>query len=535
MIGPRGAKQTTGLVVVSEDEVRDKWAVPLAILRAIGRLLRWVVMHPIDVAALVGLGWLWVQYGWPVPVIAVGVVGLALTAWAVWKPALFHRFALWPAVSRFRHMWKYQIRWRPAMTLCKLDATYNHRQYLPALVWVSANRWVDRVTVRMLMGQKPGHYTYRAEELARTFGVRECRISSAPPIAPDRTGRLAWLLRLLDRVRYRDHPDRVVLTLIKRDRLAKTVMPLAIPRVPNLRALPVAIREDGALYTLRLAGSHVLVAGATGSGKGSVIWSVIRSLAGAVHDGWVQLWVIDPKGGMELAFGRSLFHRFCYGEDDTADPDRKRSYEIAYAEFLEDLVVEMQGRQAKLRGVARDHTPSKDSPAVVVIIDELASLTAYVIDREAKKRIAAALALLASQGRAVGIYLLAALQDPRKEVLPFRDLFPTRIALRLVEDGQVDLVLGDGARDRGAYADLIDSIGQEGVAYVVLDGMPEPARMRFGWVSDDEIHRVAAWYAPGRHNTFAELAAVDGDQAAPGVIDGSTVEFPRPEFGDAGE
>jgi S-DNA-T family DNA segregation ATPase FtsK/SpoIIIE len=47
-------------------------------------------------------------------------------------------------------------------------------------------------------------------------------------------------------------------------------------------------------------------------------------------------------------------------------------------------------------------------------------LTAYVVDRDAKKRIAAALALLLSQGRAVGITVVAAVQDPRKEVVDLR-------------------------------------------------------------------------------------------------------------------
>jgi DNA segregation ATPase FtsK/SpoIIIE, S-DNA-T family len=64
---------------------------------------------------------------------------------------------------------------------------------------------------------------------------------------------------------------------------------------------------------------------------------------------------------------------------------------------------------------------------IVVMVDELASLTAYLTDREAKKRISAALSLLLSQGRAVGVLVVAVLQDPRKDVLPARDLFPTRI------------------------------------------------------------------------------------------------------------
>lgn len=82
------------------------------------------------------------------------------------------------------------------------------------------------------------------------------------------------------------------------------------------------------------------------------------------------------------------------------------------------------------------------------MVDELAALTGWVTDRTAKKRIEAALGLLLSQGRAVGVVVVGAVQDRRKDVLPMRDLFPTRIVLRLNEAEQVGLVLGPGARNR---------------------------------------------------------------------------------------
>jgi S-DNA-T family DNA segregation ATPase FtsK/SpoIIIE len=66
-----------------------------------------------------------------------------------------------------------------------------------------------------------------------------------------------------------------------------------------------------------------------------------------------------------------------------------------------------------------------------------------------------ALATLLTQGRAVGVCVVAALQDPRKEVIGYRNLFPTKIALRLDERTQVDMVLGDGAREAGARCDQI--------------------------------------------------------------------------------
>jgi S-DNA-T family DNA segregation ATPase FtsK/SpoIIIE len=85
------------------------------------------------------------------------------------------------------------------------------------------------------------------------------------------------------------------------------------------------------------------------------------------------------------------------------------------------------------------------------------------------------------------------LQDPRKEVLPQRDLFPTRICLRLPDHALVDRVLTDGAHDRGARAeDIPDHL--PGVGYVLLDGQRQPTRVRASWWSDDDIARTVERY-----------------------------------------
>lgn len=66
------------------------------------------------------------------------------------------------------------------------------------------------------------------------------------------------------------------------------------------------------------------------------------------------------------------------------------------------------------------------------------------------------------------------------------------------------MVLGDGARDRGARCDRIsDSL--PGVGYVRLDGVREPTRVRAAYVSDDDIAAMALEYAPmRRHAVDAE-------------------------------
>jgi S-DNA-T family DNA segregation ATPase FtsK/SpoIIIE len=214
----------------------------------------------------------------------------------------------------------------------------------------------------------------------------------------------------------------------------------------------------------------------------------------------VRVWAADPKL-MELAYGRAIFDR--YGRY-AATPE-------AIVTMLEDAVAGMQARAAVFAGKHREHTPTIEHPFVVVLVDEVAFLTAYLSDRALRDRIKAALATLTTQGRAVGYSVIAALQDPRKEVMNIRNLFPDRIAMRLDEPEQVDMVLGDGARDRGATADLIptDPATGAGVAYVRLETDPDPVRVRAAWVTDADIRAMCAEYAPA-----PELHPIEGDAAA---------------------
>src|SRR5208282_4047055 len=238
-------------------------------------------------------------------------------------------------------------------------------------------------------------------------------------------------------------------------------------------------------WLLRLISTHVLIAGATGSGKGSVIWSLIRALLPAIAGGWVRVWALDPKR-MELSFGRGLFHQYA-------------CQAVAMVELLEAVVAEMHERAEQFGGRTRTFTPSVEFPFLVVLVDELAFLTAYQPERDLRKRAEAAIATLTSQGRSVGVCVVGALQDPRKDVISLRNLFSTRIALRLDESDQVDMVLGDGARDRGALADQItpDPWTGAGVAYMRLEASPDPVRVRAAYVTDDDIHAMVAAFTGG--------------------------------------
>jgi DNA segregation ATPase FtsK/SpoIIIE, S-DNA-T family len=434
------------------------WIIAIAQLaRFLAWLARLVFRHPVVSLVLAVLGFTWSETGWLGVTLLVVWAVLVLAAWRVLWPVSFGRRVAAPAWSAWRAR-RYRRRWAPVMTIAGLAPWYQGRIILPVLGKVRCTRYVDRVQVRLVSGQSAAEIADRAENLAHGFGAMLCRVRTA------RSGA-------------------VVLEFVRRDALARVVRPAPMLVSPDLRALEVGRREDGLPWLVRLHGTHVLIAGATGAGKASLLWGLVRAMFPLMQDGLVRVLAADPKL-MELAFGRIIFDT--HG-DYAADP-------AAIADMLERAIADMQARAARFAGNQRDHTPTVADPFTVVLVDEVAFLTAYQPDRKLRERIMNALATLTTQGRAVGYCVVAALQDPRKEVLTIRNLFPDRIAMRLDEPEQTDMVLGDGARDRGAACELIsyDPATGAGVAFVRLETDPDPVRVRAGWVSDTDIADLAA-------------------------------------------
>jgi S-DNA-T family DNA segregation ATPase FtsK/SpoIIIE len=451
------------------------WIVALAqLVRLLWRLARFARRHPIAAAVTAFLGWLYVAAGWPALAILAGSLAVVLVVWRWRWPVSFSQWITAPARNRWRG-WRYRRHWHGVMMIAGLAELYQARVLLPVLGKVTATRHVDRVAVRLVSGQSPDDFAHVADNLAHGFGALLCRIREA------RTGSL-------------------VLEFVRKDALAAPVPALPVPARADFAALPVGRCEDGTPWSIRLRGTHVLLAGSTGAGKASLIWGMIRAMIPALLDGTARVWGADPKL-MELAFGRAIFER--YG--------RYAADAQAIAVMLEDAVAEMHDRAAMFAGQYRDHAPTVGHPFIVIFIDETAFLTAYHPDKTLRERVKAALATLTTQGRAAGFSVVAALQDPRKEVMNIRNLFPDRIVMRLDEADQVDLVLGPGARDRGALADLISNIPEvgAGVAYVRLATHPDPVRVRAGWVTDADIKAMTAFLAPQPN-----LQAVEGGEAA---------------------
>lgn len=133
--------------------------------------------------------------------------------------------------------------------------------------------------------------------------------------------------------------------------------------------------------------------------------------------------------------------------------------------------------------------------------DEIAALTRYT-DRKTRDAIAERVALLTTQGRALGYTVRGYVQEPTKDTIPVRELFTRRICLRVTAKSHVSMVLGDQAYERGAWANRITE-AEAGTGYVCGEGLRESLRVRAGWVPDEVIKQLETFVTgpPDEHTT----------------------------------
>ncbi|MFD9734197.1 FtsK/SpoIIIE domain-containing protein [Umezawaea sp. NPDC059074] len=443
------------------------------------RLALVAVRYPVTVGALVAGYWMYVTWGLSPLVLALLSLIAGLVLWAGLDLPSFLRHVCYRVLTEWRRVTIYVPQWRTVMRLSDLAKAQRGKEYRPRLRRVRSEGWRDRVRVRMIPAQSPEQWEARRENLAHSFNARSCRVRVLRP-------------RLLE------------LDFIHSDPLSR---PVPVPALSvdesavNLRKIVVGRTETGRAWTLRLLGAQLLVVGVPGAGKGSVLWSIVWQLAPAVRAGLVRLVGIDPKGGMELGQCPDAFDRVVYdnGPDAVA--------------LLEEIAAEVKERAVRYRGVRRLWARSTGEPFTVLIVDELADLIAYQPDKQLRERASRAIQTITSQGRAPGYALVGLVQDPRKEVVSFRHLFSTRVALRLDEPQQVDMVLGDGVRQRGAAAHEI-SENTPGVAWLKTDGQREPERARAFHVTDADLIELGAYFTRATVHDFPGLPAGEGSAAA---------------------
>lgn len=402
-------------------------------------------------------------------VILLGVpAGAAAAAWRYWRPDTWSRW-ITSRISRFIRRIRYRWVWDDLMAASGLSARdASHRITVPRLLWVHLGEHFDRLTVQLCSGITREKLAGKFEELRAELRGLEVRVLAHPHCR-------GW----------------AELRVVVSDPLAVDPADAKGPKV-DLGRLLVGRREDGRPWHLSVRSRHLLFAGATNAGKSALVAALMRALAPAIHAGWVRVIGIDPKGGMEFGMYSELFTMLaCENEA-----------ELVAA--LEAAATRCSERTRSLRGKVRALWPTVDAPFYLVLIDEIASLTSYIVDRNLKERARVALGTLLSKGRAPGYCVVGCVQDPRKEVLELRNLFTTRIALRLDSASEVAMVLGEQAHDRGARCEEIPE-ETPGIGYQVEDGRAAVTRVRSDNVSDAELGWLAAMYPAPHHEPVPEL------------------------------
>lgn len=279
-------------------------------------------------------------------------------------------------------------------------------------------------------------------------------------------------------------------------------------------ALPFAVGKDvtGQCIVADLAKMpHLLVAGATGSGKSVMVNDLIASLIFKNGPAVLRLLMIDPKR-VELALYNGIPHLLTpvITEADKA------------IQGLRWAVGEMETRYRKLAEVKKRDIASYNRgrsgadimPYVVVIIDELAEIM-----QKYGREVEGAIVRLAQMARAVGIHLVVSTQRPSVDVITglIKANITSRIAFNVASAIDSRTILdGSGAEKLLGNGDMLFQRGD----------ISKPRRLQAGYISEDEVKRVTEFLSS--NGTPEYDLSITAQQASPngmsGGFDGDDVD-----------
>jgi S-DNA-T family DNA segregation ATPase FtsK/SpoIIIE len=280
-------------------------------------------------------------------------------------------------------------------------------------------------------------------------------------------------------------------------------------------ALPIAIGKDleGKPVISDLAKMpHLLIAGATGSGKSVCVNTIVTSLIYRHTPKTLRLLMVDPKM-VELSVYNTLPHLRHKVVTDNRDAaavlkwavlEMQDRYELLAANTcrnIQDFNRRVQDgatlKMPKKADIAFEDLTYRGGilPYIVVVIDEMADLMMTV-----QAEVETPIAMLAQKARAIGIHLILATQRPSVNVITglIKANFPSRIAFRVAS--QVDsrtIIDGAGAEMLLGNGDML----------FIPPAKSEPSRMQGAYISSDDTERLMKWYDDRRAAKRAALAA----------------------------
>lgn len=229
---------------------------------------------------------------------------------------------------------------------------------------------------------------------------------------------------------------------------------------------------------------HVLIAGATGSGKSVCINTIIMSILYKADPSDVKLIMIDPKV-VELSVYNGIPHLMIPVVTDPKKASAALNWGVTemddrYRKFAELGVRDLKGynKAAEQGRLLPDGQPVQKMPQIVIIVDELADLMMV-----ASGEVEASICRLAQLARACGIHLVIATQRPSVDVITglIKANMPSRIAFSVSSGVDSRTILDmNGAEKLLGKGDML----------FYPQGYPKPARVQGAFVSDSEVSNV---------------------------------------------
>ncbi|MCD7993442.1 MAG: DNA translocase FtsK, partial [Clostridia bacterium] len=351
-------------------------------------------------------------------------------------------------------------------TAIKLQQTLHNFGVGVTVTNISCGPAVTRYELLPEQGVKVSKIVGLTDDIKLSLAAADIRIEAPIPgksavgiEVPNKENNMVYLRELLEAESFKNHKSRLAFAVGKD--IGGQVVVTDIGKMP-----------------------HLLIAGATGSGKSVCINTLIMSIIFKSKPEDVKLIMVDPKV-VELSVYNGIPHLLIPVVTDPKKASGALNWAVAemtdrYKKFAECNVRDLKGyneRVEKIKDIEDDKKPAK-MPQIVIIIDELADLMMV-----APGEVEDAICRLAQLARAAGIHLVIATQRPSVNVITglIKANVPSRIAF----------AVSSGVDSRT----IIDMNGAEkllgkGDMLFYPAGFPKPQRVQGAFVSDEEVGRV---------------------------------------------
>lgn len=354
-------------------------------------------------------------------------------------------------------------------TAMKLQQTLKNFGVNVTITNISCGPAVTRYELQPEMGVKVSKIVNLADDIKLNLAAADIRIEAPIPgkaaigiEVPNKENVMVSFRELVESEEFKKHPSKISFGIGK-DIGGKVT-------VADIAKMP-----------------HLLIAGATGSGKSVCINTIIMSILYKANPKEVKLIMIDPKV-VELSVYNGIPHLMIPVVTDPKKAAGALHWAVdemtdRYQKFANASVRDLKGYNAKIESlptIEGDPKPEK-LPQIVIIVDELADLM-MVSPGEVEESICR----LAQLARACGIHLIIATQRPSVNVITglIKANMPSRIAFAVTSGVDSRTILDmNGAEKLLGKGDMLFS----------PQGIPKPVRVQGAFVSDEEVSAVVGF------------------------------------------